>query len=179
MITLIEKAIYFSKSELYQIITDVGGQWNDAKERPIVCLIKSTEHENLFWAIPIGNWNHRDIQGQERITRYMSYPEDDLRSCFYHIGRTNIKSIFFISDVIPIIDKYIEREYMVGQHQYQIRNPALIQPLEQKLKRILAFESTKNNYFRQRITDVKQRLLAELEIEASYRQVAPSNEENI
>jgi len=171
-----ERSMYFGKSELYEKIRDAGGQWNDSKERPLVCLIKSTEHEDLFWAIPVGSWRHREKQAKERINRYLSFPKSDIRSCYYHVGNTNVQSIFFISDVIPITDKYINRGYKVGKSIYQIKNPKLIQALEKKLKRILAIEATKNNYFRQRITDVKQILISELEFQASQRQVAPESE---
>ena len=172
---MLEKAMYFGKSKLYQKIKDIGGKWNDTKERPLVCLIKSTEHENLFWAIPVGNWNHRDKTGQERIEKFMSYPENDIRSCYYHIGKTNIKSIFFISDVIPITEEYIDRGYKVFDEDiYIIKNPKLIQSLIKKLRRILAFESSNNNYFRQRITDIKNVLISELELQQTQEQVAPT-----
>ena len=158
-----ENAMYFGKNEIYEKIRSLGGQWNDSKERPLVCLIESTECKGLYWAIPVGDLGHRNDQAVERIERFMNYPEEDLRSCYYHIGRTNKKSIFFISDVIPITEAYIDREYngYDGQ-QYIIKNPNLIKELTRKLYRILAFESSRNNYFRQRITDVKNALISEL-----------------
>ena len=112
---MIEHGMYFGKKEFYQIIRDVGGVWNDSKERPIICLIKSLEHEGLYWAIPVGNYNHRDDAAKKRIHNYINRSRDDIASCFYHIGNTNEKSIFFISDVVPITDKYIEREYLNKQ----------------------------------------------------------------
>jgi len=39
-------------------IRNLGVQWNDGKERPIVCLIESSETKGLFWAISVRNWNH-------------------------------------------------------------------------------------------------------------------------
>ncbi|ODA40636.1 hypothetical protein [Desulfosporosinus sp. BG] len=159
-----ESAMYFGKNEIYEKIRAVGGQWNDSKDRPLVCLIESTEYQGIYWAIPVGNWNHRDESGQKRIQQYISYPDNDLRSCYYHVGKTNIRSIFFISDVIPITKEYIEREYIgFGGNPYVIKNPKLLEALTKKLKRILAFESSKRNAFRQRITDVKHNLIQELE----------------
>ncbi|BCJ96808.1 hypothetical protein acsn021_43770 [Anaerocolumna cellulosilytica] len=38
-----ENSIYFAENMFYQIIRDVGGAWNDSKERPIVCLLKLEE----------------------------------------------------------------------------------------------------------------------------------------
>ena len=172
---MIEKAMYFGKSEIYQKIKDAGGVWNDSKERPVVCLIESTEYKGLFWAIPVGNWDHRDENAQKRIKKYMDYPNHDLRSCYYHIGKTTNKSIFFISDVIPITDRYTDREYKgFNDKTYVIKNPNLIQALTEKLTRILVFESKNNNYFRQHITDIKHLLISELIQQSYVEEVAAS-----
>ena len=40
--------IYFAKGEFYQIIRDIGGVWNDSKERPIVCLLKMDDID-IYW----------------------------------------------------------------------------------------------------------------------------------
>ena len=153
---MIERGLYFGKANFYEMIRKTGGKWADSKERPLVCMFKSLEYDNLYWAIPIGNWDHRDKTGQDRILSYMSRPEDDLRSCYYHVGNTDVKSIFFISDVVPITDEYIEREYFnrYTKSIYVIQNKKLIAVLDKKLKRILAFEKQKPNYFRQHITDL-------------------------
>lgn len=158
-----EKSMYFAKNDIYQKIRSAGGEWNDSKERPIVCLIESTEQKGLFWAIPVGMYNHRDGQAINRLNKYLSLPEDDIRSCFYHVGKTTTKSIFFISDVIPITSEYIERDYLgYDKKPFTIKNKKLLAELERKLKRILAFENSRKNYFRQNITTIKQILIDEL-----------------
>ena len=160
---MIEHGMYFGKSEFYQIIRDNGGSWNDSKERPIICLIKSTECNNLYWAIPVGNYEHRNEQAKERIQKFMQYNKKDIRSCFYHIGHTNEKSIFFISDVVPITDKYIDREYLNPSKKIHIvKNKVLLADLEYKLRRILTYEKNYPNFFRQHITDIKNYLIKEL-----------------
>ncbi len=158
-----ERGLYYANADFTTLIKSVGGEWNDTKHRPIVCLIKSTENEHLFWAIPMGNLRHRTEEQQKRIEYYMNLPVGDIRSCFYHVGRTTNRSIFFISDAIPIIDKYIDSEH-VGSNKlhYIIKNPKLIAELERKLFRILSVENSDKNHFRQHITDVKTRLLEEL-----------------
>ena len=158
-----EHGMYFGQNEFYQLIRDNGGSWNDSKERPLICLIKSIECDGLYWAIPVGNYEHRDQKAKERINRYMSYDKKDIRSCFYHIGNTNEKSIFFVSDVVPFTDKYIDREYLNKTKRIHIvKNKVLIEELEYKLKRILQFENKRPNYFRQHITDIKNYLVKEL-----------------
>lgn len=168
-----EHALYFGKSEFYDIIRKNGGQWNDSKERPIVCLVKSKEHDKLFWAIPVGNYEHRNQAAKDRIQRYMDMDTKQIQSCFYHVGNTNEKSIFFISDVIPITDKYIEREYLnKTRNVHEIKNKILLNALEYKLRRIISYEQNRPNYFRQHITDIKNYLLKELKEEE------PSVDEN-
>ena len=156
--------MYFGKEDLYELIRATGGVWNDSKERPLVCMIKSLECEGLYWAIPVGNWNHRNKAAQDRIKKFMEYPETDMRSCYYHVGNTDQKSIFFISDVIPISDRYIEREYInpFSHKIHIIQNNELITAVEKKLKKVLAFENSRPNYFRQHITDVKNAIIKEL-----------------
>lgn len=52
---------------------------------------------------------------------------------------------------------------------YVIKNKALISELERKLKRILAWENNRPNYFRQHITDIKSYLISEIEADKSKK----------
>lgn len=165
-----EHGMYFGKNEFYQIIRDNGGIWNDSKERPIICLMKSLECDNLYWTIPVGNYEHRDEKQKERIQKYLNYDKKDIRSCFYHVGKTNEKSIFFISDAVPFTEKYIDREYKNKTKRIHIvKNKVLLSELEYKLGRILEFENRKPNSFRQHITDIKNYLIEELKNESNVK----------
>lgn len=158
-----EHSIYYAKSDFYEMIRNIGGVWNDSKERPLVCLIKLSENDEVYWAIPMGNWEHRDDKAKARIQKYLNCKESDIRSCFYHLGRTDEKSIFFISDVVPITQKYIERCY-IGKYTgkpYIIKNKRLLDELIRKMKRILSWENATPNSYRQHITDMKNYLIAE------------------
>ena len=161
-----EHGMYFGKNEFYQIIRDHGGTWNDSKERPLICLLKSLEYDGLYWAIPVGNYEHRNEEAKARIQRFMSCNKKDIRSCYYHVGNTNEKSIFFISDAVPFTEKYIDREYRNKTKSIHIvKNKVLLAELEYKLGRILELENRKPNYFRQHITDIKNYLIKELKSE--------------
>ena len=161
---MIEKGMYYAVDNFYSIIKELGGTWSDTKRRPLLCLIESQEQNGLYWAIPMGMLNHRDDNALNRVYKFLSMPDNDLRSCYYHIGRTTNKSIFFISDVIPIIDKYIDSPHLGADNNiFILKNKLLILELERKLNRILAFENTKNNYFRQHITDIKKHLINKLQ----------------
>lgn len=159
---MIERGLYYASNSFAEMVRRVGGEWNDTKHRPIVCLIKSKESDNIYWAIPMGNYHHRTPEQIERLDYYLSLPSRDIRSCFYHVGRTTNKSIFFISDAVPITDKYIAEEHLDrNKNHFVIKNPKLIAELQRKLFRILYVENTDHNHFRQHITDVKNFLLNE------------------
>ena len=161
---MVEKGVYFVKSGLFELIKECGGVWNDFKERPMVCLLKSIIIDGLYYAIPLGNYEHRDAKAKLRIEYYLNLPDNRIESCYYHVGNTTTKSIFFISDVVPITDKYVDREYInyYSKKIYIIKNSKLIESLERKVMRILSWENGHPNYFRQHITDVQNVLINEL-----------------
>ena len=72
---MVERGLYYATTDFAQMIKNNGGTWNDTKHRPIVCLIKSKEHGELYWAIPMGKLNHRDDAGQKRLDFYLNLPE--------------------------------------------------------------------------------------------------------
>ena len=161
---MVERGLYYATADFVQMIKNNGGTWNVTRHRPIVCLIKTKEHDELYWAIPMGKLNHRNDVAQKRLGFYRNLPERDIRSCYYHIGRTSSQSILLIRDAIPITDKYIDGVHIGGANQqYIIKNKNLLSESERKLLRILSMKNTKNNSFRQHITDVKRFLLQELE----------------
>jgi len=88
---------------------------------------------------------------------------NDLRSCYYHIGRTTKPALYKISSCYPITEKYIDHEFISCEKHVIIRRAETIKELERKLKRILAFESRRPNYFKQHITEIKNYLIKELE----------------
>lgn len=162
---MIENSLFFAETDIYDVIRMNGGKWEDKKERPLMCCVASKENEGLYYAIPLGCWDHRSSEAKKRITHYLDRPKNDIQSCFYHIGKTDRASIFFISDVIPITDKYLKRDYigLRTKKPYVIKNNMLINELNYKLERILKWEEGRPNYFRQHITDVRNYLLNELE----------------
>lgn len=92
-----ENSIYFAKKSFYDVIREIGGTWNDSKERPMLCLFKLSENDNIYWAIPMGNWEHRNERAKKRIEKFLQYDVSDIRSCYYHVGKTDQKSIFLLA----------------------------------------------------------------------------------
>jgi hypothetical protein len=166
MMIVKQNGMYFVDG-IKELVRDVGGEYNDFKDRPVAALIQSESDPTIYWAIPVGDLEHRDEKGLDRIQRFMNCPKSDIRHHYYHIGRTNKKSIFFISNVIPITPAYIDREYLVfDSNHYVIKNKQLIADLNTKLKRILSFEKSKikqsnKHYFQQNIFGIYDVMLAE------------------
>lgn len=161
---MVENGIYYMREEYKELIRSLGGTYEDTKKRPIVCLIQSTDYPEIFWAIPMGKLNHRDESKRQRVEKYLNLPKKDIRSCYYHIGRTTTQSIFFISDAFPITEKYIAEEHRDSKKApYVIRDEKLSEELKRKLLRILKLEDSRENYFRQHITDIKRYLINEIE----------------
>lgn len=150
----------FLKSDYYNQIRKLGGTWNDYKVRPVFVAFPSTENPKIYWAVPVGNFKHRTTRQKQRIRSYIYSNPNKIESSFYHIGKTDKQSIFFISDVIPITEEYIERSYNVGtgmnRGPYVIKNPNLIRAISNKIGNILEYEKRyykryTKPYFRQNI----------------------------
>ena len=158
---MIKNGMYYITEDFKNLVRSLGGEWNDTKKRPMACVLQSTINPQIYWAIPVGKVNHRNKKEMNRIYNYMS--QKDIRGAYYHIGRTTNKSIFFISDCVPLTEKYIlEPHNDINGNPFIIKNPKLISELNKKIKRILNWENGKPNYFRQRITDINNYLLNEL-----------------
>lgn len=163
---IVDKGIYFLKQTFLDELKEIG-TYTDHKQRPIVALVPSSENESIYWAIPMGDFSHRTEEQKARLQTFLDYPESDIRSCYYHKGSTNKVSIFFISDVIPITNDCIEREYSSHGSIYVIKNKKLIAELQRKMSRILAYDkahvaSKGTPAFRQNISGIYNMLKLQL-----------------
>lgn len=167
---MIKYGMYYVTDEFKNLVRSIGGEWNDKKNRPMACVLQSSENPDIFWAIPVGKVGHRDSDALKRIYDYMS--KNDIRGSYYHIGRTTNNSIFFITDCVPITDKYIlEPHNDINGNPYIIKNKKLLADLDRKLRRVLSWENSRPNYFRQHITDIKNYLIKELNIDKNKETV--------
>ena len=160
-----EHGLYIVKQDFFTIIKDNGGDYDikSCSKRPIYCCLKDLVIDRLYWAIPTSDYEHRSPEQISKINDYLSKPDNDLRSCYYHIGRTTKKAVYKISSCFPITEQYIDHEYTFRGTHIVLQNTTTIKELSRKLKRILSFESHNPNYFPQRITDIKEYLIKELE----------------
>lgn len=159
-----EHGLYIVKHDFLVLIQSLGGDVDirHGDKRPVYCCLKDAIIDGLFWAIPTSDIDHRSTDQISKYQHFINLPENDLRSCYYHFGRTTKDAIYKISSCYPIIEKYIDHEFKsCGQHII-IKRAETVNGIERKLKRILAMESRKPNYFPQHITDIKNALIQEL-----------------
>ncbi len=160
-----EHGLYIIKKEYLELVKSLGGDcdYNNGDKRPIYCCIKDNKIEYLYWAIPTSDLKHRTNEQKMYYEKCLEMPNEDLRSCYYHIGRTTKPALYKISSCYPITEKYIDHEFISCEKHVIVRRAETIKELERKLKRILAFESRRPNYFKQHITEIKNYLIKELE----------------
>jgi len=159
---VIENGVYIIKDEYFKKFEEIGCKFKDNKsgKRPTFCCIQDKYEKEIFWAIPASKITEN--KNMKRIEEYVNSKTSNIKSSFYHIGMTNRPCIFCISSCFPIIDKYIEREYIVNGKHLIIHNEKQNNILRTKLKRILNAEKMNPNKFEQHITNIKTELINEL-----------------
>lgn len=174
---MVEHGLYIIKKEFLKLVKQLGGDcdYYSGDKRPIYCCIKDKRIEGLYWAIPTSDLKHRSDGQKAYYEKCLEKPSNDLRSCYYHIGRTTKEALYKVSSCFPIIEKYIDHEFMTHGTHVIVKRAETVNELERKLKRILSFEARNNNYFPQHITTLKNYLINELEIEQNSSEMNYKN----
>ena len=161
---MVEHGFYIIKEEYTSVAKSLGGDFDFVKagKRPVYCCIRDSQVSDLYWMISTSDISHRSNEQLEKFNRFIGLPDDDLRSCYYHIGKTTRPAVFKISSCYPVIEKYVDHEFVSCGKHVIMRRAETVKEIERKLKRILAFEFRRPNYFPQHITDLKAEMLRQL-----------------
>lgn len=127
-----EHGLYIIKNEFLELINSFGGQCNYTvgEKRPVYCCIKDNRIEGLYWAIPSSDLSHRSAEQIANYKKYMELPENDLRSSYYHIGKTTKEALYKISSCYPVTDKYIDHENTSCGKHVVIKRAETVKALE-------------------------------------------------
>lgn len=157
-----ENYFYIIKEDFFEKFSNMGCKfkYNKNANRPTYCCFEDRVHPGLYWAIPTGSIENKNL---ERINQYLECDIRDIRSCYYHIGYTNRKALFYISSTFPIIDKYVQREYTTQGIPLVLKRTKMRYEIKQKLLKILTYENQHPNRLEPHITIIKNELLKELE----------------
>lgn len=164
---MIENGLYVIKRELLEIINNLGGDCDivNGNKRPVFCCLKDNKVDGLYWAIPTSDLSHRDDGQKEYYEFCLECPDNDLRSCYYHIAKTTKDALYKISSCYPVTEKYIDHPFITNNVHVIMQKQDDIDEIRRKFKRILAMEFRKINYFPQHISDIRSYLIKELKSE--------------
>ena len=161
---MVENGLYVVRRELLEIINSLGGDCDisNGNKRPVFCCLKDNKIDGLYWAIPTSDLSHRKDGQKEYYEFCLECPDNDLRSCYYHIAKTTKDALYKISSCYPVTEKYIDHPFVTNNVHVVMKKQDDIDEIRRKFKRILSMEFRKKNYFPQHITDIKNYLVEEI-----------------
>lgn len=129
---------YVLKNSFFEDMNDPYLKNNKDGHRPFYYCFKEDNQDqtdtDIFWMIPLSS----------RIEKYQMIIDNRTaqnKPCdIIHITTlpTGKKSAFLIQDIFPITEKYIEREYTLGNTHLILPYESEIKTIEQKAKKILS-----------------------------------------
>ena len=111
---MVENGLYVIKRDFLEIIRSLGGDCdvNNGDKRPVFCCMKDNRIEGLYWAIPTSDLSHRNDGQRAYYEICLACPDNDLRSCYYHVAKTTKDALYKISSCYPITEKYIDHPFI-------------------------------------------------------------------
>ena len=93
---MVENGLYVIKRELLEIINHLGGDCDitHGDKRPVFCCLNDNKIDGLYWAIPTSDLSHRDDGQKEHYEFCLERPDNDIRSCYYHIAKTTKDALY-------------------------------------------------------------------------------------
>ena len=123
---------YIISDEFYRDFPDPYLKGNKKERRPHYYALKD-EKSGLYWMIPMSS----------RIEKYENIINRRIKNnkpCdILHIAKLDDKnkSVFLIQDIFPVTEKYISREYTIGENHLRITSEKLAAIIEQKSRKTL------------------------------------------
>lgn len=128
---IIENGFYIIDDQFYLDFPDKCLKQNDEENRPHFYCIKDDKYD-LYWMIPLS-------RQYEKCEREIERKRQESKRCdFYHIiNIAGSKRAFLISDMFPVTEKYIKREYTISGSHFILLDQKQINDIRKKASRIL------------------------------------------
>lgn len=129
---MVEQGFYIISDTFYQNFPDIYLKGNKKEHRPHCFAIPDKEN-GIYWMIPMSS----------RIEKYrqiIAKRESNGKTCdILHIAKldNNKESVFLIQDILPVTEKYINREYTIAGNHLRITSEHLAKTIQQKAKKTL------------------------------------------
>lgn len=123
---------YIIKDKFFKDMSDPYLKENKAGSRPHYYCFEDT-NTGIYWMIPLSS----------RIDKYKRIIEKKrkaMESCdILYIAKLDDsrESVFLIQDMFPIIEEYIEREYIIAGNHLMLTSERAIREIEQKAKKVM------------------------------------------
>ena len=133
MVIIMKKAgFYIIKDEFFEYVSDPYLKMNKTGNRPHYYCFKEMGGE-IYWMIPLSS----KVEKYKKIIAKRTYNK---KPCdILHIVKLDDdrESVFLIQDMFPIVDKYIEREYMICGNHMMITSDKVKKSIEKKARKVL------------------------------------------
>lgn len=156
-----EHGIYIIKDIFFTKFYDKNLNDNKGTGRPFYYIFKDKINSDIFWLIPMTTQIEK---AQKKIEQLGGNPKKCL---FYEINFLQKNSVFNIGNIFPITEKYLEREYIdkLSKKHLIINNSSLNNEIKRKALKIIRINTQTKNPFSLDIKLLKEKLLADLELD--------------
>ncbi len=126
------RGFYIVSDQYFIDFPDPYLKGNKTQNRPHYYAFKD-ERTGLFWMVPMSS-------RIEKYRRIINGRINQGKPCdILHIARLDNgqEAVFIISDIFPVTEKYIVREYFIGVNHLRVTSEHLANCIDQKCRRIL------------------------------------------
>lgn len=129
---LIVNGLYKLKDDYFREFGNPSMMNNKYESRPYYYIFK--DNDNIDWAIPLSS----QVENYERKIENEEAKRGKGKCIYYHIGEIGSKkSVFLISDMLPIEEKYIKGPFTIDKRPYVSKNMNQIRAVRSKATRYL------------------------------------------
>ena len=122
---------YIIKDEFFEYVSDPYLKMNKSGNRPHYYCFKEMSSE-IYWMIPLSS----KVEKYRKIIAKIIYNKKPCDILYIVKLDDDRESVFLIQDMFPIVDKFIEREYMICGNHMVITSDKVKKCIEKKARKI-------------------------------------------
>ncbi len=159
--SLVNNGVYTLKDEFFKIHYDEFLSKNKGSGRPFYYVYKDKKLKDIYWLIPMSSKVEKAIN---KINTQYGGNED--KCPFYVINTQQRNSVFLIGNAFPIIEKYIEGEFIetLTNKPLVIKDSKLIQKIERKTAKYINYSMRVSKENTVNLKKLLNELIAELKM---------------
>lgn len=123
---------YIISDKYFQEMKDPNLKGNKDENRPFYYCLKD-DTDGIYWMIPLSS-------KVEKYNRIIETRSRKGQACdILHIARLDNgkENVFLLQDILPVTEKYIEREYTIAGNHMILTSEKTVKEIEKKARKIL------------------------------------------